>query len=934
MEHLKKLFSLLQEKNPNITVYDLVDILDLAKNLTPEKRYTKVKEICDDASGVADDEISSAKEISSKNQENQILQRVIDDLSGTKETKDKTNKEEFKQLEHEYKFDTAEKSNPLEVKLDTAIKVRFNLFNQFKLLRKKLYINNQKIIDEEKTADYIAYTKQKNIIFKPEEENYFSISIIIDQSGSMFLWEEVIKQFIKELKQVGIFKDTYIYYLDTEKKKAVLYYDVNNLSKTSIKQEIHLKDKRNLKFILSDCTSLAWKSNDVYTSIIAPMSDTLLTIVQMLPNYMWLKSTLGKGDSVKFYSQYEISSNKKLNIKDYYSDDISTKTLKLPIISIDDNSFLNYSKTIMGEGEQWLEGIVLNQYDFNNNFIQKTEMSIEERYNYFLSVASVEAQKLAIYCSVLPLKLNIIEIIQSVKNLKKDIKIVAEFYFGKIIHYNKETKEFKYYEDNSGSVRAYFRSLLSTKEAFNLAMVLSDEIQKSFNLPVGYKELFYGLEDSSIQELSKHDKELIDIFIDILNARGGKFREKGKEITVKLGGFTEDYKKQVIAKLSEMEICDHVGQEVYIGGDPREGDYILQGEVSQCGGTPEYIKILDVEQIDKNVYSLIVNFELDSYIEIYDFHYPRVNEEAELVLDINCTLEVSFEKNTLVDLKIENINIDTIDYSQLDSLYEKYNEENPIKTEAIIPTSKRFMMGSKEYSNEQPAHEVVINYDFEIAKYPVTVGEFRVFVKDTGYKTEAEIGDGAYVWDGEDYNKKKDAYWDNPYFEQTDEHPVVCISWNDAKVYCKWLSKKTGENYRLPTEAEWEFACRAGTTTKFSFGDDEKELEKYAWYSKNSNNKTHPVGEKLPNPWGLYDMHGNVWEWCEDDWVDNYNNTPTDGKPYISEKSDRKVLRGGSWGFNAYVSRSAGRGWINPGNRGGIVGFRLLRTLPSDLGDS
>ncbi len=296
------------------------------------------------------------------------------------------------------------------------------------------------------------------------------------------------------------------------------------------------------------------------------------------------------------------------------------------------------------------------------------------------------------------------------------------------------------------------------------------------------------------------------------------------------------------------------------------------------------------------------------------------------------------------------LNLEEIDFSKNDEIFalvsckvlkmlnveyaKKAGCEGKGTIPVIIPTSKRFMMGSKEYGDEQPVHEVIINYDFEIAKYPVTVGEFRAFVKDTGYKTEAEIGDGAYVWDGKDYNKKKDAYWDNPYFEQTDDHPVVCVSWNDAKAYCKWLSEKTGENYRLPTEAEWEFACRAGTATKWSFGDDVKELEKYAWYDKNSENKTHPVGEKLPNPWVLHDMHGNVWEWCEDDWVDNYKNTPTDGKPHISEKADRKVFRGGSWDDSANSARSAGRNWSNPQSRSGNVGFRLLRTLPSDLGDS
>ena len=250
------------------------------------------------------------------------------------------------------------------------------------------------------------------------------------------------------------------------------------------------------------------------------------------------------------------------------------------------------------------------------------------------------------------------------------------------------------------------------------------------------------------------------------------------------------------------------------------------------------------------------------------------------------------------------------------------------KLTLITPTTKRYQMGSNERTEEQPIHKIIINYDFEIAPTQVTVREFKVFIEETSYVTEAEKGDGAYVYEYDAWTKKKDASWKKPYFEQTDEDPVVCVSWNDAQAYIKWLNEKTGEIYRLPTEAEWEYACRAGSTTKWYFGDDEKELRKYAWYSENSDNRTHPVGKKLPNKWGLHDMHGNVWEWCLDDYVDNYNDTPRDGSENKKGEEGTKVLRGGSWLSNANISRSAYRSMINPINRSSYRGFRILRTLP------
>ncbi len=143
--------------------------------------------------------------------------------------------------------------------------------------------------------------------------------------------------------------------------------------------------------------------------------------------------------------------------------------------------------------------------------------------------------------------------------------------------------------------------------------------------------------------------------------------------------------------------------------------------------------------------------------------------------------------------------------------------------------------------------------------------------------------------------------------------PVINIYWEDAVRYTKWLSRITGCTYRLPTEAEWDYCCRAETTTKWSFGDDESELEKYAWYDENSDGKTHPVGKKEKNPWELYDMHGNVWEWCED-WYD--------------ENKKTKVLRGGSWVDHATRTRSAERFRSGPTYHLSFVGFRLIRTLP------
>lgn len=237
-----------------------------------------------------------------------------------------------------------------------------------------------------------------------------------------------------------------------------------------------------------------------------------------------------------------------------------------------------------------------------------------------------------------------------------------------------------------------------------------------------------------------------------------------------------------------------------------------------------------------------------------------------------------------------------------------------------IPAGK-FIMGSGSEPPEGPEHVVEITRPFYIGATEVTVGQFRQFAQATGYKTEAE--------------KARDARtWQKPGFEQADDHPVVLVSWNDAQEFCNWLSAKEGEIYRLPTEAEWEYCCRAGTTTAYCFGDDASDLKEYGWYEQNAGNRTHPVGKLKPNAWGLYDVHGNAWEWCQDWYATDYYVRSPRQDPEGPGTGDMRVLRGGGWSQNVMICRAADRHKGNaPSARDRHIGFRvLMRSDPSRVG--
>jgi serine/threonine-protein kinase len=250
---------------------------------------------------------------------------------------------------------------------------------------------------------------------------------------------------------------------------------------------------------------------------------------------------------------------------------------------------------------------------------------------------------------------------------------------------------------------------------------------------------------------------------------------------------------------------------------------------------------------------------------------------------------------------------------------------------APIPPGE-FLMGSPDEerprdTHEGPQHKVILTRPFYVGIHDVTVGQFRAFVKDKPYQTEAENGGGANR-QSPDGNWQHDpqANWQNPGFEQPDDHPVVCVSWNDAVWFCQWLSRKEeGKKYELPTEAQWEYACRAGSLTKFYFGNDDQALDQYAWYIKNSGEKTHPVGQKKPNAWGLYDMHGNVWQWTLDFYDAEYYTKSPKKDPQCVSGSDSHVLRGGTWHYHAQDCRAAWRrGGCGPSSSHADGGFRVV----------
>jgi sulfatase modifying factor 1 len=299
--------------------------------------------------------------------------------------------------------------------------------------------------------------------------------------------------------------------------------------------------------------------------------------------------------------------------------------------------------------------------------------------------------------------------------------------------------------------------------------------------------------------------------------------------------------------------------------------------------------------------------------------------------------------------------------------------ENQIGIRFVRIPEGSFLMGSNESENslrgdfpqydsarlcsfkdESPLHKVLITKSFWMGRYPVTVGQFELFLANSGYMPESiRDGTGAYGFsplnatmkteDGEVFEGRNSLYaWDKTGFIQRDDFPVVNITWNDANAMARWLSEKEGKRYRLPTEAEWEYACRAGTDSRYFTGDNPNTLASYAkvfdldtakiwpqWSRYALDHHSHyefaaPVGSFLPNPFGLCDMIGNVWEWCSDWYAENYYQYSPTIDPQGPNQGEARVRRGGSWHSWPLYCRSSFRNVNTPDSRYILQGMRLV----------
>ncbi len=443
-----------------------------------------------------------------------------------------------------------------------------------------------------------------------------------------------------------------------------------------------------------------------------------------------------------------------------------------------------------------------------------------------------------------------------------------------------------------------------------------------------------GLVEKSIEKLKSQLEEFHEMLVDASVATSGELNNKIRETLKKLAAME--------ARLREIQ---PVSQETSwyaplkpenppIAGSSQQGSknnlaglvrqYIGQGKTEEALAlarrdiwrfdpslTDDVVLLGSSYQNNENNYSVTGRISLDAYKqELARINYALLNILKKLPEIVSEKLESA----PTIPPKTEK------------------KESDPItEPEMVFVEGGAFRMGSNDGpKNEKPIHRVVLD-DFYIGKYAVTVAQFAAFIKDDHYVTTAERDGSSYVYNIKNWEDKKGVCWEHdvkgakrPTSAYT--HPVIHVSWDDAKAYCDWLSGKTGKKYCLPTEAEWEYAARGGRQSNGFIYSGSDAIDDVAWYSENSGNTTRAAGmTKSGKELGIFDMSGNVWEWCAD-WYDGkyYANNDSFQNPQGPKTGTSRALRGGSWSHLPSYCRVANRFNFVPTNRYCSIGFRVV----------
>ncbi len=871
-EGIGKLWTVLKQAQLKLDAEEIADLLWLAVQMGEVEKISAP---------------DSAPEESAEENGTKIIKTEIEETTALPPTSTPANPESLQQpaasvnipsasngSDDKTQSQSASESIPFKAPAAPALRNKLALGRALRPLMRKVSSRTRKILDAEETVTQFAENRVLLPKFKPEPERWLDLALVVEKSPSIIIWREIIAEFQQLIELSGAFRSVSTWSLQTDDKGEIKLFPQQNQSthQQSPRSPQELLDSAGRRLILfvSDCTSQIWyqgkNQNKIHQTlkihdILKKWSNSgCLAIVQLFPERLWTRTAMGFGYPILLNALEPGVPNKKLTVEGLpvWEDVDVNQSITLPIITLDPDSVKQWSRVVAGFGSTQTAGIL-----FDPNLIQenltpekseisnntKNELSAADLVNRFRATASPTARRLAGLMATVPVSLPVVHLIQQTI-LKESMQVhVAEVFMSGLLKRDKasNTANYDFVEVEGVKVRDLLIDSVPTPDVDQVLHQISQYIAKKA-----------GISIKNFAALLSPDPEWDD-----------ETKEKIKQ----------DTSIQSFAKIT----TDVLKR---LGGEYAEFAEYLK-EKSQKSDITYFPPLEDF------------NFEIANVVIDDD----ETEDKSELAVDIQpfefevATIELKktgfFRRNTELILKRRR--------QQAYAFSENLGDRTVL--EMVQIPAGTFKMGvprseKDSQSYERPQHKVTVGAFF-MGKYQVTQAQWK------------------FVASLERVNRELKT---DPFRFKGDNRPVESVDWSDAVEFCDRLSEYTKRNYRLPSEAEWEYACRAGTTTPFHFGETiTSELANYnAEYTYGVGTEgtyrqeTTEVGSfGVANGFGLYDMHGNVWEWCEDTWHSNYEGAPTDGSAWVEEKAENdnrsRLLRGGSWLNNPELCRSAFR---------------------------
>jgi formylglycine-generating enzyme required for sulfatase activity len=773
-----------------------------------------------------------------------------------------------------------------------------------------------KRLDEPATVDNIARTSLYLPVMQPEQEPWFDIVLVVDRGSSMHIWQRLVKDIVRVLRHYGAFRDVQVF--DLVVNQAGRFTTTTNDAIQLISKpqrpghrpsELIDQSGRRIVMVLSDCAGVYWWDGTLLP-MLQEWGKVMPTVVwQMLPAWMWKRTALGRGTAVALNNN-DIPgvANRRLQVKiqERGEPDYDGQRMPVPIMTSEVSDLALWSLMVAGDYRAVTPGFLLplqggavprsksmaeiaadraqeridqgSETSIDDLVDEELEIIAVDRVQRFLELASPEAQRLMALLSAAPvITLPVARLIRDAMlyDVQSPLPVAEVFLSGLLQRLPGQEDVIKQVLQEAEDTAEQLRLKLARQELHEPNLAEMPELEL----------LQFSTEDLVQYDFAPNVRQLLWKFlpavdtIEVINSVSAAVESRWQRFS------REDFRSfltnpNLVAPegLAGLRSFANITADIL---DSLGGVYASFAEQLRSGSgkdLPSHKPILEdyfpLEDLDYE------SVAITAILDRFDFETAQIRRETSLFglrSEWKIDRRSSFTWGYTESLSGETVGLDMI----------------------AIPGGS-FLMGVPDdepdgQSYEKPQHEVTIE-PFYLGRYPITQAQWQVVA---GYEPV-----------------KKELNHDPSRFKG-DNLPVESISWEDAQEFCQRLSVKTGKTYRLPSEAEWEYACRAGTITPFHFGETiSPELANYDGSETYNNgpkgknrSKTTMVGIFPANDWGLHDMHGNVWEWCEDDWHSGYEGAPTDGNAWteLDRLNTSKLVRGGSWFNDPVGCHSASR---------------------------